>query len=236
MTTDQPQQPQTEPGAPEPASSAPATSGEIVAGPGRYYRNTRYVLCVLFIAMGVWFGMDGWKRWPEENAKIRDLQIRQRDAEERKDQAELGKVNAELKNYKPHTDWDLTLQKILAIGLPVLGIALLIRALHNSRGAYRLSGTKLSIPGHPTIDFSEIEAVNNDLWDRKGIAWVRYRTAGGQSGEMRLDDFLYDRPPTDAIYERIAEHMGLDEDDDDEDEEEEDEESEGDREESSSQG
>lgn len=220
MTTDQPQQ--------SPASSDPADApttappqGEIVARAGRYYRNTRYALLVMFLVMGGWFALDGWKRWPEENARVRDLKIQQQAAEEQKDQAELGRVNAELKNYKEHSDWDLLFQKILAIGLPIIGITLLVRALHNSRGEYRLSGTKLSAPGHPTIDLNEIEEVDNNLWDRKGIAWIKYKTADGQTGEMRLDDFLYDRPPTDAIYERVAKHMGLDEEEDEDEEDEE---------------
>ena len=59
------------------------------------------------------------------------------------------------------------------------------------------------------------------MWDRKGIAWIKYKTADGQTGEMRLDDFLYDRPPTDAIYERVAKHMGLDEEEDEDEEDEE---------------
>jgi hypothetical protein len=214
MTTDQPQQPETQPATPA-TPSAPAFGSEIVARAGRYYRNTRYVLLILFVAGGAWFAVDGWKRWPEENARIADLEVRQKTAESRGDQEELGRVNAELKNYKKHSAWDLAFQKILAVALPALGIALLVRALHNSRGEYRLSGTRLSVPGHPTIDFEEIEEVDNDLWDRKGIAYIKYRTKDGQTGELRLDDFLYDRPPTDAIYDRIAEHAGLNDDDDD---------------------
>src|SRR4051812_17115156 len=99
MTTDQPQQPSA-PSAPE----APPPEGEIVARAGRYYRNTRYALLVMFLVMGGWFALDGWKRWPEENARIRDLKIQQQAAEDKKDQAELGRVNAELKNYKEHSD------------------------------------------------------------------------------------------------------------------------------------
>jgi hypothetical protein len=221
MSSDQPEPSTTRPETPP--AAATSEGGDIVAGPGRYYRNTRYALLVLFVAMGAWFALDGWKRYPEENARIADLQVRQKAAETRGDQAELGRVNAELKNYSYHNDASLLLQRVFAVVLPILGITLLIRALHNSRGAYRLSGTKLSVPGHPTINFSEIEEVDDDLWDRKGIAYIKYKTTAGQSGELRLDDFVYDRPPTDAIYDRIAEHLGLnDDDDDDEDDEDED--------------
>ena len=90
------------------------------------------------------------------------------------------------------------------------------------RGEYRLSGTKLSIPGHPTIDLNDIKSVNDDLWDRKGILFLDYKKEG-QQGQIVLDDFIYDRPPTDAIYDRIADKFGLGGDDADSDEDEDDE-------------
>lgn len=228
MTTDQEQSQ----GQPTSGASA-ADGGEIVARAGRYYRNTRYLMFVLLVGMGVWFGYDGWVGWPRENAIVDDLRTQQRQAESQGAAGveKLKQINTELKNHKEHTHSDLRLQRVLAIALPPLGLAMLIWALRQSRGAYRMSGTKLSVPGHPTIDLSEIKSVNNDLWDRKGIAWVKYETADGQSGEIKLDDFLYDRPPTDAIYERIAEHMGLEtEDEDDDDDVDEDDDEDGDEE------
>jgi hypothetical protein len=93
-------------------------------------------------------------------------------------------------------------------------------SLHRTRGEYRLSGTKLSTPGHPTIDLDDIKSVNNDLWDRKGIVWLKYETPRAEQGEIVLDDFIYDRPPTDQIYDRIAEKFGLNEDEDVEDDDE----------------
>lgn len=218
MTTDQEQSQG------QPPSAAGAEGGEIVARPGRYYRNTRYLMFVLLVGMGCWFGYDGWVGWPRENAVVEELRHEQRQAESQGAAGveKLKQVNTELKNHKEHSHWDIMIQRVLACALPPLGLAMLLWALHQSRDAYRMRGTKISIPGHPTIDLSEVKSVNNDLWDRKGIAWVKYETADGQSGEFKIDDFLYDRPPTDAIYERIAEHMGLatdDEDDEDEDDE-----------------
>ena len=208
--------------------SSPAsanTGGDIVARAGRYYRNTRYIMFAVLLIMGAWFTYDGLVGWPKGNAEIAKLEAQQAEATKRNDQAELGRIATELKKYKKHSDWDLGLQYILGFGLPPLGLALLIYSLHRSRGEYRLSGTKLSVPGHPTIDLDDIKSVNNDLWDRKGIVYLKYETPAGQSGEIVLDDFIYDRPPTDQIYDVIAEKFGLETDDDKDEDVDDDEES-----------
>lgn len=198
------------------ALSAADSFTDIVATAGRYYRNTRYVMFVLLVGMGIWFGYDGFVNWPAVNVKVRALKDQQHRAELAGDQDRIGQLNAELKTLTERTDTDIMLQKVLACALPLLGLVVLARAIHNSRGEYRLSGTKLSVPGHPTIDLDDIKSVNNDLWDRKGIVWLKYETAAGaaggvMAGESRLDDFVYDRPPTDAIYDQIAKKFGLEE-------------------------
>src|SRR5262245_41397215 len=48
-------------------------TGPIIAHAGRYYRNMRYLMFVLFIGMGAWFGYDGWVGWPRMNQKILEL-------------------------------------------------------------------------------------------------------------------------------------------------------------------
>ena len=89
------------------------------------------------------------------------------------------------------------------IGGVLVALALLAWTLYRSRGQYRLSGDTVHIPGHPPVKISEITEINNTLWERKGIAKIKYATASGQSGEFKLDDFVYDRTPTDQIFERI---------------------------------
>ena len=62
--------------------------------------------------------------------------------------------------------------------LPVAGVAFLCWALYNSRGAYRLTGETLRVPGHPPIPLDRIEELDKDKWDKKGIAYVNYRLSG----------------------------------------------------------
>ena len=157
-----------------------AHDAEIVARPGRYYRNTRYLFVVGMIAMAAWFGYDGWVRYPRE----RDLH------------RQNPKAGA------PHSDTDIYLQKVLASALPPAALLFLGWTLYNTRGAYRLRGDVLSVPGHPDVPLDAVRAIDKSKWDRKGIAYVEY-DVDGRPGQLRLDDFLYERTPTDQIVERI---------------------------------
>ncbi|MGH7177732.1 MAG: hypothetical protein ACREJC_10155 [Tepidisphaeraceae bacterium] len=181
-------------------------SGDIVATAGRYYRNTRYIMAALLVAFGAWFAYDGWVRWPEENRKVAALEAEEQRARSRGDQVEQGRIAAEKKQYTHHSDTDLMFQKVLALTLPPIGLTLLVRALYNSRGQYRMSGTTISVPGHPPVDLNDIRELDHRLWERKGIAYVTYDQAG-QEGTFKLDDFVYDRPPTDKIFDRIKAHV-----------------------------
>jgi hypothetical protein len=82
-------------------------------------------------------------------------------------------------------------------------VLLLAWSIHKSRGVYRLAGQTLSVPGHPDIQLDDITRIDKQKWDRKGIVYLYYTTQAGQSGVIVLDDFIYDRPPTDEIYSRI---------------------------------
>ena len=151
---------------------------EIVARPGRYYRNTRYLFVAGMIGMALWFGYDGWVRYPRERA--------------------LHQQNP--KAGVPHTDTDIRLQKVLACALPPAALLFLGWTLYNTRGTYRLGGEVLSVPGHPDVPLDSVRAIDLSLWDRNGIAYVEY-DAGGRQAQLKLDDFLYERGPTDKIVE-----------------------------------
>jgi hypothetical protein len=206
MTESNPTDPPNEPAAPTDLSKG-ASSNDIVARAGRYYRNTRYLMAVLLVGMAGWFLYDGAVHWPAENDVVRTLDAQLKETTNDQKRSEIA---AEMKKHVFHSDWDLRFQWILGLGLPPIGVGLLAWALHKSRGEIRLtSDDVLSAPGHPPVTFSEITTVDNDLWDRKGIVWLDYTTAAGESGQIVLDDFIYDRPPIDAIYDRIANDKGL---------------------------
>jgi len=163
------------------ALTSDTASGDVVARAGRYFRNTRYLISVGLIAMGLWFAYDGWVTYPRENQKARD----------------------EGKDIMPHPGKDIPLQRALGFALPPLGALLLLRWLYISRGEYRLAGHTLTVPGHPPVPFEMITTIDKRQWDRKGIAYVEYEVNGAH-GRLKLDDFIYERVPTDQIYDEIV--------------------------------
>ncbi|HEY7090055.1 MAG TPA: hypothetical protein VH518_18300 [Tepidisphaeraceae bacterium] len=191
----------------------PDDQGPIVAGPGQYHRVMRYLMCIGMIAFGAWFGYDGWVGWPRMNEQIRTLKAAQQKAINSGDKVQAKMIYdqlSRLNNGEEKNDANIWLQKALCVVLPILGIGILVRALYRSRGRYRLEGTTLTVPGHPPVPFENITEIDRRLWDKKGIAYIHYDLGDGRKGRILLDDFIYDRPPTDAIYERIEAYVDPD--------------------------
>src|SRR4051812_18318766 len=107
-------------------SSSPAPTGDIIARPASYYRNTRYLMTIMFIGMGVWFCYDGFVRYPAENARIEQLDKTIDTAD--KKSTEYDQATTERQKLKPHTDTDLLLQRTLGFLLPPAGLAILFWA------------------------------------------------------------------------------------------------------------
>jgi len=72
----------------------------------------------------------------------------------------------------------------------------------------RLSGNTLEIPGHGEIPLTEIRSIDKTRWERKGIAIVRYQAHHPQrERSFNLDDFAYQRKPTDDILDQLEAYM-----------------------------
>ena len=170
----------------------------ITAHAGRYFRWTCYIIALAMVVMGLWFGYDGFVQWPKENQAWID---KEREAAI-KNNLDPDKVDTE---KLPHPGFDVPLQRILFFALPPLGVIFLIRWLYISRGEYRLEDDTLHIPGHPPVPLDAVTEIDKHLWDRKGIAYISYELADGTRGTVKLDDFIYERDPTDKIYDRIIE-------------------------------
>ena len=77
-------------------------------------------------------------------------------------------------------------------------------SLYASRGEIVLGeDDHLAVPGHPPVPLGNVTAVDRGRWDRKGIALVDYTLDDGTPGTLRLDDFIYQRAPIDAIFDRV---------------------------------
>jgi hypothetical protein len=177
---------------------------DIVAGPGQEFRLRWAAVGVLAIAMGVWFAYDGWVKYPEHNRRHLAAQEQLRHADARKDPDAAAKATRVLEAIgEAHTDFDIALQKKLAIACPLLGIAILGHMLFHSRGTYRLTDTHLHIPGRGAIDRNTIRSIDMGRWLRKGIAIVTY-----DGGAAKLDDWHYERRATGEIVKRVCIQVG----------------------------
>lgn len=188
----------------EGAAAEQAWGGDVVAGPDPGYRWKHLIMSVLVIAGGCWFAYDGWVKWPYQNQMAdkvtRDLEAAQRE----KNQAEIDRLALELKRYEKHNDASILIQKVLAFTLPAFGIFWGAWTLRETRGQLRLSGDTLEVPGHPPIAFGDVRAIDKRKWDRKGIAYIHYEHGSPpRPGVLKLDDFAYERKPTDQMLERI---------------------------------
>lgn len=191
-----------------PPANPPTSAPEVlVARAGTYYRNTRYLMTALMIGLGVWFAYDGWVKYPGENRRLAEIANELKQAEQSGKEDARVQLVEEQKGLHPHSQTDLLLQKLLGAGLPPAGLAFLIWSLYRSRGAYRLDGNSLSVPGHPPVPLNHITRIDKQLWDRKGIAYLDYELPQGPAGRIVLDDFVYQRPPTDAILEKIEQTL-----------------------------
>lgn len=186
----------------QPAVQEPPAAGPHVARAGRYFRNVRYLIFAAGLFFGLYFLYDGFIGYPRERAEYRRLEQAIVEAQNRGEPiAELRREQAE---YDDHNDAAIILQRVLGFGLVPLSILLLIRCLYISRGEIRLDEQDtLHVPGREPIAATSLESVDDTLWERKGIAVVHYRDAGLNHGQVKLDDFVYDRAPIDAIHERL---------------------------------
>jgi hypothetical protein len=181
------------------------TSDEIIAKPDARYRFKHLAFSIIIFGVGFWFAYDGWIGWPKHNQEVAVLQRDIDAAAKRNDQKTLDELKTRLAGmHKPYTEVDILIQKLLAVGLPIIGIAYGAWTLVATRGRIRLSGRTLEVPGAEPIEFVDIRHIDKSRWDRKGIAIIHYQAHHPQRERAyKLDDFAYNRKPTDEILERI---------------------------------
>jgi hypothetical protein len=171
-----------------PTTDANSSGGDdIVARPWKRERIKWLVMSLVALGWGWWSLYDGYIGYPREN---------QRALEEAKRQ---GRPPPE---KLPRTGYDIPLNKIIGFALQPIGLFLLGWTFYRSRGEYRLSGNTLHVPGHPPVPFDAIRAIDQSKWQRKGIAYIDYEI-DGKTGRLKLDDYIYEREPTDQIHDRI---------------------------------
>jgi hypothetical protein len=191
-----------------PQTDADAPVDEIVAEPEVGYRWKHLIMAILMIAGGMWFAYDGWINWPRQNENAVKVEKQLERAQRDKNDAKANELSAELRKYEKHNDASILLQKLLAFTLPAFGLFWGTWTIKDTRGRYRLAGETLQVPGHPPVTFNEIRRIDKRKWDRKGIAYLHYEHGPTATQRvLKLDDFAYERKPTDDILARIEKSL-----------------------------
>src|SRR5690348_5650355 len=107
-----PQRPPTVPQAKAAAAALGGGGGEVlVARASREYRVKRGIIVVMLLAMGGWFGYDGFVGWPKENQRIKDIKAQIEPARKANDEKKVRELEVELGTLKEHSDLDLAWQR-----------------------------------------------------------------------------------------------------------------------------
>jgi hypothetical protein len=178
-------------------NSSETNPTEIIATPSWDYRIRRLLIAVMFLGMAGWFAYDGWVKYPRQNLRY---------AKARGDEEAVQRLDEEFKNTQKHSDTSIRWQRNLAIMLPFGALAMAIWAFYSSRGVYRFADNTLHVPGHPPVPLDAIVRIDQRKWDRKGIAYIDYELQG-KPGRLKLDDYIYDRKPTDEIHKIITDSL-----------------------------
>ena len=167
---------------PVPTPAATPAAAPIVAGPGGEYRLKRLGLALLLLGYGVYSLYDGFYKMPRANAA----------------------AVAEHLAKMPYPAYDIPFNQVFGMLLPPAAVLLAAWVLYSARGQLQLDADDvLHVPGLPPVPLSAVTAVDRGKWDRKGIALVDYQLPDGPAGRLKLDDFLYQREPTDRIFDRV---------------------------------
>ena len=196
------------PSAPPSASPKPTFVQPIEALPDRKFFIKRMVIAGAVLAFAAFFVYDGFVRYPRHNVERAALVAEREAAIADKNDVKRAEKDKAIRDWgSEHSETDSLLQKILGFLLAPVGLYLLTKFLKESRGSLRLDGDILYAPGHPPVPIKSITGVDNVKWDKKGIALFDYRLADGTDGTIRVDDFVFNRPPTDAIHDELIAKM-----------------------------
>jgi hypothetical protein len=102
---------------------------------------------------------------------------------------------------------DVTMQFIMA-GLTGSIAAFLLSIPLRARGKWiEVDEQGLVSSWGDGFNFDQVELVNKRQWRSKGIAKVTYRDAGGRKRRFVIDDYKFDRYPTDAILYELEQRI-----------------------------
>jgi hypothetical protein len=178
----------------------------------RYSR--RFLLMgVAAIGFALWFLYDGAITYP--NQRERALAYEELQKENADDPVafrdrwhETAAKNSWPTSYpgEPKTENDITLQFVMA-GIVTVVAALLLSIPLRSRGRWiEASDSGITSSWGENFHYDQVRELNKRQWRSKGIAKVTYDD-GGRKRRFVIDDYKFDRYPTDDILFQLEQHI-----------------------------
>ena len=169
------------------------------------WKKQKLLLALLLIGFGAWFAFDGLVGWPKSNERWREHQ---------KVKAEEGKWEqiAKEKGWStepPHRLYergDIVGQYLMGGICGGIGFITLAYWLSQARRTLRMDEEGIITTRGVRVPFPAINGVGKKLWDKKGIAKVRY-TLNEKQGEFILDDYKFDTKPVRQMLEEIERRL-----------------------------
>ncbi|WP_432799435.1 hypothetical protein [Poriferisphaera sp. WC338] len=186
------------------------------------YRARLGVIGLVLIGFGIYCLYDGFIAYPEKQRMQIAFAELKKDSPD--DWAEKWRVMSaengwsEAQPEAPMSDLSIYTQFIMAgITLP---FGLYFGGLFLLSGGRFVEADEKGIRSNKVSDVSwdDVKSVDSSRWQSKGIAVVHYERASG-AGVVTLDDWKFEREPTQEIYSMVANHLGVNVDEEDVEEE-----------------
>lgn len=180
------------------------------------YRNRLILIALGAMLYSAWCFYDGYFVYPDKQDAFKSYQTLQVKFPD--DQAKVNEQWEEVAagngwdgTLAPEevTDWSIRTQWIqFGIVFPI-GAYCLFSLVRWSRRYIGCDATKLYGSGGTEFGFDQVTRVEASRWDTKGIASIYYDAGQGERS-LLIDDWKYDREPTDRIFDRLREQVDAD--------------------------
>lgn len=150
----------------------------VVATGSRRNRQNNYIIVVMCIVFGLWFGYDGWMN--------KEYQQKETDADGKP------KANLIFNRYAP-------------AGLAVLAAYFLVMAVQAGKRKVTADEKGITVEGKPMIPYSSMAKIDKRYFEKEGHFTLEY-TAEGKVCKLKLTDRAYDNmgPLLDEVVRRTG--------------------------------
>ncbi len=175
------------------------------------YRNRLILIALGTLFYSAWCIYDATIGYPKKqdiHEKYQDVQ-QENPSDWQEKWAEQVKEHGYPQQPDPVSTWNINTQWIqFAIVFPI-GAYCLFSVVRWSRRFVAADDNTLYSHGGVEVPFDQIARIDASRWGNKGIARVYYENGAGEQMVL-IDDWKYDREPSDLIFSRIRDNVDAD--------------------------